>query len=43
MWGWQCVGGWHGGGVVAMVFFFNFLWLVLEAKGEREEKEEKVK
>ena len=36
-WGWQCVVGWHVGSVVAM------LWLVLEAEGEREEKEEKVK
>ena len=47
MWGWQCVGGWHGGGVVAMVFYFYFcfyfLWLVLAAKGERGEKEETVK
>ena len=45
MWKWQCVGGWHGGGVVAMVFIFLFFfwWLVLEAEGDREEKEEKVK
>ena len=42
MWGWQCVGGWHGGGLVAM-FLFIFWWLVLEAEGDREEKEEKVK
>ena len=28
--GWQCVGGWHGGGVVAMCFFFS---VVAGAKG----------
>ena len=28
--GWQCVGGWHGGGVVAMFFFFS---VVAGAKG----------
>ena len=39
MWGWQCVGGWHGG----YFFFDHLLWLVLEAEGEREEKEKRVK
>ena len=32
MWGWQCVGGWHGGGVVAMFLFFYF-FLVAGARG----------
>ena len=32
------------GGMVAIFFFFNhLLWLVLEAEGEREEKEKRVK
>ena len=29
--GWQCVGGWHGGGVVAM-FFFSLSWPMLIVK-----------
>ena len=27
MWGWQCVGGWHGGGVVAMLLLLLFFFL----------------
>ena len=43
MWGWQCVGGWHGGGVVAMlllflffVFFFCFFVVVVVVASARD-------
>ena len=38
MWGWQCVGGWHGGGVVAMVFYFYFFVASARGKGRKRGK-----
>ena len=38
MWKWQCVGGWHGGGVVAMVFIFLFFVASARGKGRKRGK-----
>ena len=32
MWGWQCIGGWLGGSMVA---FFSFFLFVASARGRR--------
>ena len=36
--GWQCVGGWHGGGLVALFFFFFSVVAGARGRGRKREK-----